>query len=168
MHDTITVIGAAAAEPVLKTVHGEQVAELRIASTARRKRPGSEEWEDAYTNWYGVEAWGRLAANVAASVAKGDQLIVVGRLRVEQWESGERRGTSIRIRAEHVGHSMRFARTQRERLARDAHGSAGERPGAPEARAVAEYAPTDHASAAVGGEPQVAWASPGAPEQTPF
>ncbi|WAC65677.1 single-stranded DNA-binding protein [Agrococcus sp. SL85] len=168
MHDTITVIGAAAAEPVLKTVHGEQVAELRIASTARRKRPGSEEWEDAYTNWYGVEAWGRLAANVAASVAKGDQLIVVGRLRVEQWESGERRGTSIRIRAEHVGHSMRFARTQRERIARDAHAAAGERQGAPEAREGRDEAAADAVPVAAGAEPQVAWASPGEPGQTPF
>lgn len=162
MHDTITVVGAAGADPTLKTVNGEQVAELRVASTARRKRPGSEEWEDAYTNWYGVEAWGRLAAHVAASVAKGDPIIVVGRLRVEQWESGERRGTSIRIRAEHVGHSLRFGRAQRDRSSRV---SDDERPPAPDDPRGVEPQP-----ALVAAEPQAAWADPGAepPEQTPF
>ncbi|WP_206446941.1 single-stranded DNA-binding protein [Agrococcus sp. KRD186] len=113
MNDAITVVGSLGADPILKSVNGDRVAEFRLACTARRKE--GEEWVDGHTNWYSIEAWGRFAEHVAASLRKGDVVVVLGKLKVDQWESGDKRGTSVKIRAEHVGHSLRVGPSTKER-----------------------------------------------------
>ncbi len=150
MNDAITVVGSLAADPTLKSVNGDQVAEFRLGCTARRKE--GETWVDAHTNWYGVEAWGGFADHVRASLRKGDLVIVSGKLRIDQWESGDKRGTSVRIRAEHVGHSLRVGPTTRAR-----------RGGPVEASGDAQRPPeqAEPESAAAGPAPD-AWADPAA------
>ncbi len=111
--DVITVVGKLGGDPTLKSVHGDRVAEFRLASTARRKE--GDEYVNGHTNWYSVEAWGDFAQHVAASLRKGDLIVVLGKLRIEQWESGEKRGTSVKIRAEHLGHSLRTGAVAKDR-----------------------------------------------------
>ena len=43
--------------------------------------------------WFGVSCWRALAENVAASVHKGDKVVVSGRLKVSTWKTdlGEQR-----------------------------------------------------------------------------
>jgi len=115
MNDAITVVGALGGDPALKSVNGDRVAEFRIGCTARRKE--GEEWVNGHTNWFSVEAWGGFADHVGSSLRKGDVVVVLGKLKVDQWESGDRRGTSVKIRAEHIGHSLRVGPTTRERRA---------------------------------------------------
>ena len=123
--DVITVVGRLGADPTLKSVRGDRVAELRVASTARRKE--GDEYVDGHTNWYAVEAWGDFAQHVATSLRKGDLVVVLGRLKVEQWESGERRGTSVKIRADHIGPTLRTGAVAKDRRAApDPVPSAGE------------------------------------------
>lgn len=98
---------------MLKSVNGDTVAEFRLACTARRK--DGESWVDGHTNWYSIEAWGGFADHVGASLHKGDLVVVLGKLKIDQWESGDKRGTSVRIRAEHVGHSLRVGPSIRQR-----------------------------------------------------
>jgi single-strand DNA-binding protein len=43
-------------------------------------------WVDGQTSWYTVHAWRTLGNNVAASVHKGDAVVVHGRVRVDVWE----------------------------------------------------------------------------------
>jgi single-strand DNA-binding protein len=117
MSEAISVVGSIGTDPILKSVAGDQVAEFRIGCKSRRK--DGDDWVDAHTNWFTVEAWGGFARNVITSVRKGDVVVVLGRLKVDQWESGERRGTSVKIRADHIGHSMRVSPTSRERRPRD-------------------------------------------------
>lgn len=111
--DVITVVGRLGGDPSLKSVRGDRVAEFRVASKARRKE--GDDYVDGHTNWYSVEAWGDFALHVAASLRKGDLVVVLGKLKVEQWESGERRGTSVKIRADHVGHTLRTGAVVKER-----------------------------------------------------
>jgi single-strand DNA-binding protein len=47
-----------------------------------------------------------LAINSAGSINKGDRVLVVGKLRVRDWDNGERAGTSVEIEAEAVGHDL--------------------------------------------------------------
>jgi single-strand DNA-binding protein len=73
-------------------------------------------WVDGETNWYTITAFRQLALNVASSVSKGDRIIVSGKLRVRDWDNGERSGTSVEIEAETMGHDLvwgttTFART---------------------------------------------------------
>lgn len=115
MNDAITVVGALGGDPALKSVNGDRVAEFRIGCTARRKE--GEEWVNGHTNWFSVEAWGGFADHVGSSLRKGDVVMVLGKLKVDQWESGDKRGTSVKIRAEHIGHSLRVGPTTRARRA---------------------------------------------------
>jgi single-strand DNA-binding protein len=47
-----------------------------------------------------------LAINASTSVSKGDRILVAGRLRVRDWDNGERAGTSVEIEAESIGHDL--------------------------------------------------------------
>jgi single-strand DNA-binding protein len=111
--DVITVVGRLGGDPTLKSVHGDRVAEFRLASKARRKE--GDDYVDGHTNWFSVEAWGDFAQHVAASLRQGDLVVVLGKLKIEQWESGEKRGTSVKIRADHVGHTLRAGAVAKDR-----------------------------------------------------
>ncbi len=169
--DLITVVGALGADPTLKTVNGERLAEFRLASTSQRKE--GDAYVDVRTNWFSVEAWGRFAEHVAASLRKGDLVVVVGKLKIEQWESGERRGTSVKIRADHIGPSLRTGPVAKDRRAREQE---------PEHRAQATEPPPARDAAhepalALAREPrgstalgagQEAWGAPLTEPDTPF
>lgn len=122
MSEAITVVGSLGGDPTLKSVNGDQVAEFRLGCRSRRKE--DEIWVDGHTNWFSIEAWGGFADHVVASLRKGDVVMVLGKLKVDQWESGDKRGTSIKIRAEHIGHSLRLGPTLRQRGSRPAAVSA--------------------------------------------
>lgn len=115
MNDAITVVGRLGGDPILKSVNGDRVAEFRLGCSARRKE--DDVWVDGHTNWYSVEAWGAFAEHVGTSLRKGDVVVVLGKLKIDQWESGEKRGTSVKIRADHIGHSLKLGPSTRERRA---------------------------------------------------
>ncbi|GAB3602026.1 single-stranded DNA-binding protein [Microbacterium aureliae] len=107
MTDTITLIGNVATDPVLKTLPGgAAVAEFRLATTHRRYDGSSGAWVDAGTNFYTVSAYRRLGEHAAASLHRGERVIVSGRLKVRQWETDTARGTSVDIDAEGLGHDL--------------------------------------------------------------
>lgn len=120
---------------MLKSVNGDRVAEFRLACKSRRKE--GDTWVDGHTNWFSIEAWGRFADHVGASLRRGDVVMVLGRLKVDQWEAGDKRGTSIKIRAEHIGHSLRLGPALRQRTAKPA----------PDADAVDDHVRTGHGDA---------------------
>ena len=64
--------------------------------------------ENGLTNWYTVTAKGQLALNVAASINKGERIIVVGSLYVRDWDNGERAGTSVEIELRTIGHDLTY------------------------------------------------------------
>lgn len=74
----VTVRGYLAADAVVKTVHGNQVCELRVAAGVRRK-DSAEVWQDIRTDWVDVSAWNRLAADCVA-LRKGEHVEVRGTL----------------------------------------------------------------------------------------
>lgn len=58
------------------------------------------------TNWYTITAFRQLALNSNASVEKGQRVLVSGRLKIRDWENGDRTGTTIEIEAEAIGHDL--------------------------------------------------------------
>jgi single-strand DNA-binding protein len=70
---------------------------------------------DAGTNWYSVSCWKGLAVNGTISVSKGDRLIIVGDLRIRDWDNGERSGTSVELEAIAMGHDLNYGTTRFER-----------------------------------------------------
>ena len=107
MPDAITLTGLVATAPRhLVTSEGLPITSFRLASTQRRFDRSQEKWIDGETNWYTVTAFRQLALNSNASVDKGQRVIVTGRLKIRDWENGERSGTTIEIEAESIGHDL--------------------------------------------------------------
>jgi single-strand DNA-binding protein len=82
------------------------ITSFRLASSHRKFDRNQNKWIDGETNWFTVTAFRQLAINSAGSVAKGDRVIVTGKLRVRDWDNGERAGTSVEIEADGLGHDM--------------------------------------------------------------
>jgi single-strand DNA-binding protein len=117
---TITITGATASDPrFLITKEGVQIASFRFASTDRRFNRQSQMWEDGDTTWFTVSAFRGLAENVKASVKKGERLIITGRLRIRDWEAGEKSGTDVEIEADAIGHDLTWGTTQFVKNARE-------------------------------------------------
>lgn len=58
------------------------------------------------TNWYTITSFRQLALNSSISVEKGQRVLVTGKLRIREWDNGERVGTTIDIEAESIGHDL--------------------------------------------------------------
>lgn len=109
MTDTITLTGLVATEPKhLTTGEGLPITSFRLASSLRRFDRKTNTWVDAGTNWYTVSAFRRLALGAAASVSKGDRVIVTGRLRLRDWKSADKAGMSIEVDADALGHDLNW------------------------------------------------------------
>ncbi len=111
MTDIITLTGLVATSPRhITTSEGLAITSFRLASNQRRFDRGQNAWVDGDTNWYTVTAFRQLGVHVASSVEKGQRVIVTGRVRVRDWESGEKSGTTIEIDAEAIGHDLTWGR----------------------------------------------------------
>ena len=107
MSDIITLTGIVATVPRhLVTGEGLPITSFRLASTQRRYDRTKQEWVDGDTNWYTITTFRQLAAHSAASIAKGERVVVTGKLRIREWQNGERTGTTVDIEAEALGHDL--------------------------------------------------------------
>ncbi|WAB80856.1 single-stranded DNA-binding protein [Microcella daejeonensis] len=111
MSDTITLTGLVATSPRhIVTTEGLAITSFRLASNQRRFDRTEGKWLDGDTNWYTVTAFRQLGTHVASSVQKGDRVLVTGRVRIRDWTSEEKSGTSIEIDAEAIGHDLTWGR----------------------------------------------------------
>ena len=104
----VTFAGHLADVPELRfTPSGRAHAKVRVAVNARYQNSDGA-WVDGATSWHTVQAWGALAEHLADSVAKGDRILVHGRLEQRQYLSanGETR-TTWEVTAEEIGLSLR-------------------------------------------------------------
>lgn len=116
MSDQITVAGLVATTPRhIVTQDGLPITSFRIATSNRKFDRTTNRWVDGDTNWYTITAFKTLAINIAASVNKGDRIMVQGAIRVRDWDTGERTGTSVEIEAESVGHDLTWGKSTFER-----------------------------------------------------
>jgi single-strand DNA-binding protein len=107
MSESLSVTGLVATTPRhLVTQDGLPITSFRLASSQRRFDRAQNKWIDGETNWYTVTAFRQLAMNSSTSVNKGDRILVQGKLRVRDWDNGERNGTSVEIEAESIGHDL--------------------------------------------------------------
>jgi len=121
----IALTGLVGTEPrSMITGSGVTITSFRLASTLRKFDKLKNEWVDDITNWYSVSTYRALATNVAASIKKGERVVVIGRLRLRQWDNGQKTGMSADIDADSVGHDLNvgsasFSRTVHSSAHRD-------------------------------------------------
>jgi single-strand DNA-binding protein len=107
MSEALSVTGLVATTPRhLVTQDGLPITSFRLASSQRRFDRNQNKWIDGETNWFTVTAFRQLAINSSSSINKGDRVAVNGKLRVRDWDNGERAGTSVEIEADSMGHDL--------------------------------------------------------------
>lgn len=103
----ITVVGTAVQDPKFSiTKNGVAFCSVRIAVNGRKFDRESGSWQDGDTNYFTLNCWRFLAENTAQSVQKGDPIMATGRLRVREWKTEEKSGTSVEIEATSLGHDL--------------------------------------------------------------
>ncbi len=117
--NSITLIGNLTRDPELRfTTNGTPVASFSVAVNKRVQSKESGEWvNDA--DFFNVVAWFKLAENLAASLNKGDRVIVIGRLAQQNWDDkqGQKR-TEYKVIANIVAPSLEFATCKIEKNVR--------------------------------------------------
>jgi single-strand DNA-binding protein len=84
----IIVVGNLGRDPELRyTPQGNAVCSFSMASNEKR-RDKAGEMQDV-TTWFRITLWGNQAENAAKYLAKGRQVYIEGRLRVEEWTDRE-------------------------------------------------------------------------------
>ena len=83
------------------------------------------EWQEQ-VSFFNVVAWADLGENAAASLHKGNRIVVTGRLEQRSYETreGEKRNVTEVI-ADDLGPSLRWAQAQVERISRDSADGGG-------------------------------------------
>ena len=120
---TITVVGNLTRDPELRfTTGGRGTANFGIAVS--RRYQVNNGWQEQ-TSFFNIVAWGTLAENAAATLNKGHRVIVTGRLEQRSYDDKEGQKKSIvEIIADEIGPSLRWARAEIEKIAREG-GSGG-------------------------------------------
>lgn len=118
----ITLVGNMVTDPLTRTVGDDvSVTTFRVASTPRHFDRGSGQWRDGETTFLSVTCWRRLAQHAAASLHKGDGVIVQGRLLSRSFEDKEhQRRTTLEVEAIAVGPDLNRGTAQLVRAARSA------------------------------------------------
>src|ERR1700689_26105 len=106
--NTITVVGNITRDPELKFLNSGQAAVGRSVPGNRRwQNRQTQEWEER-VSYFEVTGYGAMAENAANSLAKGNRVIVSGRLEQRSWETenGDNRPIG-EINADGVAPSLR-------------------------------------------------------------
>jgi single-strand DNA-binding protein len=124
----MTIVGNLTADPELRyTQAGAAVANFTVASTPRTFDKDSGQWRDGEALFLRCNVWREYAENVAASLAKGMQVIVQGDLVQRSYvprDGGDKR-TVVELQVVEVGPTLRWAKAQVERQRRDSSQATG-------------------------------------------
>jgi single-strand DNA-binding protein len=122
--NTVTLTGNLTKDPELRyTTGGRGVASFGLAVNRRYQVNG--EWQEQ-VSFFNVVAWADLGENAAASLHKGNRIVVTGRLEQRSFETreGEKRNVTEVI-ADDLGPSLRWAQAQVERISRESADGGG-------------------------------------------
>lgn len=105
MHQiNVSVVGVAVSDVRAATTDaGYSMARFRLVCRPRRFDGATGTFTELEPSFLTVLCWRQLADHVAASVHKGDQVVVTGRMRVREWEQDGRVRVSVEVDAQSVG-----------------------------------------------------------------
>jgi single-strand DNA-binding protein len=103
----IHVVGHVGTDLSLREIGaGTQRCDFRLAATPRRYDRVRHGFVDEATNWWQVQCWRSLAVHVSRSLHKGDPVVVVGKLKTQEWEQEGKRHSRLILEATAVGHDL--------------------------------------------------------------
>ncbi len=117
MSDHITLNGIIGTEPRhFTTSAGVEIVSFRLATSQSHFDPNANEWKDPGSNWFTVSAFRQLANNCSVSLHKGERVVVVGRLKLRQWEKEEKTGLAVEVEAVSIGHDLSYGTAEFTRV----------------------------------------------------
>ncbi|MBA8815938.1 single-strand DNA-binding protein [Microbacterium halimionae] len=111
MSDSITITGNITEPERRETNAGVPVTTFRLARTERRYDREKGSWADGITSWFTVSVFRTLADHAFQSLHRGDRVIVHGRLRLREWDTGTKKGVSAEVDAESIGPDLLWGTT---------------------------------------------------------
>lgn len=118
---TRTITGNLAADPEVVQAGSIKITKFRVIENTGEYRRGEYVEHDTPTTHY-VEAKFELGENAAATLHKGDAVIVVGREHTSSWGPEDAKQYGRVIEAENIGASLARAVAQLRRVATDDDG----------------------------------------------
>lgn len=119
----LTVVGRILSDVTQRTVStGDKMCSFRIASNERKFDRETQTWTDGDRLILEVTCWRRLAENVAVSVFKGDQVVVTGRVYLNEYEVNGESRSMLRLDARAVGPNLSVCTAMLQRPARESSG----------------------------------------------
>ncbi len=85
---------------------GTDLSTFRLAHTPRRWDRGKGQYVDGTTSWITVQCWRMLALHVRDSIRRGDPVVVVGKLKTEEWTKDDVHNSRFVLEAVSVGHDL--------------------------------------------------------------
>jgi len=106
MTNTTTVVGNLTRDPELMPGARPR---CKLGLAVNRRWQSQGEWQES-VSFFNAICWADMAVNVAASLRKGDRVVVVGRFEQRSYETddGDRRSI-IELTADEVAPSLRWA-----------------------------------------------------------
>ena len=110
MSEIVTINGNLTADPVTRASRNGAVTSFTVASNRRRFDTASGQWVNAPAVFHRVVCFKRLAEHAAASLAKGDTVVVVGEFTDDSFtpDGATQPIRRIQLQATDVGISLRF------------------------------------------------------------
>lgn len=106
---TTSIVGNITRDPELRIANGG-LAMLPFSVAVNQRKQVNGTWEDN-VSFIDCIAFGEQAENVAATVAKGDRVVVIGKLQQRSWEDKETgaKRSKIELTVDEIGPSLRWA-----------------------------------------------------------
>lgn len=81
---------------------------FRLLAKERRRNAETGNWDDGDKMFVQVTCWRRLAEGVAASLRRGDRVMVIGRLYTREYETDAGTRVSVEVEGRAVGPDLSF------------------------------------------------------------
>ncbi len=98
----VILVGRVGRDPEITHIpsSNSDVAKFSLATTEGYK-DRNQEWKER-TEWHNIVAWGGIVQRIERSIAKGDLVLVEGKIRTYKYKVGEEDRRGFEIRADNV------------------------------------------------------------------
>jgi single-strand DNA-binding protein len=86
--------------------NGAHLSQFRLATTPRYYDRAQRAYVDGVTNWLSVQCWRNLAVHARDSLKRGDPVVVVGKLKTQEWVKDNVRHSRFILEATAIGHDL--------------------------------------------------------------
>jgi single-strand DNA-binding protein len=112
----LTVVGRIVTDLIQKDTAGGRLCSFRVMASERRFNRDTQDWMDGDRLFLTVKCWRKLAENVGASLFRGDNVVVSGRLFINEYQTNDgQQRSDLELDARAVGPNLTMCTAMLER-----------------------------------------------------